>query len=155
MKKLKLKKSAILIIVAAIMITFLIIFLILNRNISAGKVVNGKVVYSDKIRTASKASTKVIEINSIDKSRLDTVIITSEKLNAIKNNDKLYDMQLKDYLKKDGVSNRDIYNINKAIELKIVKENDSLLEFLYKVTGFKSEKQFVNFCEDALGLLDK
>lgn len=155
MKKLKIKKSVIIIFIALILIIGLTIFLILNRNISAGKVVDGKVEYSKRIETASQSSTKVIEIKSIDEEKLDTVIITSEKLKAIKNNDKLYSMKLKDVLKETGTSNRDIYNINKAIELKIVKEEDTYLTFLYKVSGFRTKKQFINFCEDAFELMDK
>lgn len=154
MKKIKLKKPIIIGIIG-LLVVGLIIFFILNRRVSAGKVVNGRVKYSEKIRTASESSTKVIEINSINQDKLDTVIITSEKLKAIKNKDKLYSMKLKDYLKIDGVSNRDIYNVQKAIELKIVKEDDTLIKFLYKVTGFKSQKQFVKFCEDAFELMEK
>lgn len=155
MKKTKLKKSAIIVLTLVCLIVIgLIIFLSWNSEISAGKIVDGKVVYSDKIETASEASTKVIEINSINKKVLDTVIITPERLDAIKNKDKLYSMQLKDYIKRSETPNRDIYNINKAIELKIVKEDDPFIKFLYKVTGFKNEKQFIKFCEDAFKLMD-
>ena len=121
----------------------------------AGTYKDGKVVYSDKIvRVKTYYDKRVIEIKSIY-TELDNLTFSDLNLNDLKYNNKKYNRKLKDVINDDFISNKYIYNINKAIELGIVDENMSLINYYVKITGLKNKKDFVHFCQETFKLMDK
>ena len=153
----KIDKKKILIVLIILIILIIGGILIFN-NCSyekAGEIKEGKVIYSDKIITINKFSDKkIIEIKSVDK-LIDSVIITTNDLKEMKSNQKKYNRSLKEVLKDKKTNNKDIYNIKKAIEFKLVTEDEDLLTYYAKITGLKNKKAFIKFCEDAFKLIEK
>ena len=121
----------------------------------AGKIKDGKVIYSDKITITNKHKDKeIIEIKSVDKF-IDNLIITNIELEDMKVNKEKYNRTLKDVLSDDNIHSKDVYNINKAIELDLVTEDTKLIDYYAKITGLKNKKVFIKFCEDAFKLIEE
>lgn len=73
----------------------------------------------------------------------------------MKAEDARYTSSLENILKDEETSNKEIYNINKAIELRIINKDDTYGMFLTRVAGFKNTKQFIKFCENAFELMNQ
>ena len=152
------KKKEKIIILTIIIVLVILISIILIHNHSnnlAGTIKDGKVIYSDKIVNTTNYKTKqVIEIKSVNK-LIDSLIITSEDYDKMKHNDSKYDRTLNEVLDDKNISNKDIYNIKKAIELNIVKDSDDVITYYAKITGLNTKKKFIKFCKSALELVKK
>ena len=72
----------------------------------------------------------------------------------MKNEDTTYQKTLKEILADKNTSNKEIYNIRKAIELKYVDEDTKYVEFFAKITGFKNSKSLIKFCENTFNLME-
>lgn len=144
--------------IVIIIIVIGIIMIVKNRDKEnkSGYIENGNVVYSNSIINKSynkESNKKTIEIKT-ENSELNSLIITNEIIEKIKNNSSEYNRTLKEVLEDNQTSNRDIYNIKKAIELKYVEEDTKLVDYYWKITGFKSLNKLIEFCEDAFQLVE-
>lgn len=120
-----------------------------------GYIKDGKVVFSNLL--VNKGFDKsngfaVIEISATNE-RLNNIIVSSDMLNRIKNGDELYSKKISELIGSEELSNSDLYNIPKAIELGIIKEDDSLLKYYSSAVGFKREKKFIEFCDKCFELV--
>jgi hypothetical protein len=95
---------------------------------------------------------KSIEIKPIN-DQLNSIIITDKMINDIRNNSELYNKTVAEVYGLTTTSPRDSFNINKAIELKIINNNTSYKNYFVKVTGFNNLNQFLNFCDNAFTLI--
>ena len=124
----------IIIIIAVIILMALIINGIFgNKYGDAGRVKDGVVTYSEKIVNTTynkENNNKVVTIQSVN-DLIDDCIISNE-----------------------NTSNKEIYNIRKAIELKYVDENTKYVEYYAKITGFKNSKSLIKFCENTFKLME-
>lgn len=120
-----------------------------------GYIKDGKVVFSNLLvnKGYDKSSGfAVIEISATNE-RLNNIIVSSDMLNRIKNGDELYSKKISELIGSEELSNSDLYNISKAIELGIIKEDDSLLKYYSSAVGFKREKKFIEFCDKCFELV--
>lgn len=104
-----------------------------NKYGDAGRVKDGVVTYSEKIVNTTynkENNNKVVTIQSVN-DLIDDCIISNE-----------------------NTSNKEIYNIRKAIELKYVDENTKYAEYYAKITGFKNSKSLIKFCENTFKLME-
>ena len=154
----KKNKGMPLILIFLLIIVFIIVGIILfNHKDEAGYIKKGEVFYSEKIinkRYNRTNEVKTIEIKSVDE-EIDSILITNKKVEEIKNNDEYYTRMLKEVLQDNDTPNREIYNINKSIELGYVNDDTKLYEYYFKITGFKNYNDFVKFCEDVFDLMEK
>lgn len=149
------KRLIILIIVILLFIVLGIIFFINKSFTDYGSYKDGKVIYSDKIvKTKAIGDKKTIEIKSVYKD-LDNLTFTSANLEDLRSNRRKYNQKLKDAIKDDSISNKDIYNIDKAILLGLIDEDKSLIDYYVSITGLKNKNDFVHFCKNTFKLMDK
>lgn len=154
-KNLNKKQLIIVISIIFVLICTVVIMICINRTPYVGKIVNGKAEFIDQVITTSKWSNENIVEYSNDIDLIDNCIITTEIYKKVLNNDKEYQVSLKDYLLKDDISNKEIYNIRKAIELKLVEEDTKYSKYLAITCGFKNEKQLLKYTKAVFELLDK
>lgn len=148
------KNKKIILIIGVVLIGLAVgAFFLFNNGSKAGIIKGDDVVYSPKIKKATYYDNKqMIEIESIDKS-IDNIVVTSDMIKDMEN--KKYNLTIKEALTKQDITNKEISNIMKSLDLKIVNKNTSLKDYYAKVTGFKSSKEFIKFCEDAFELIKK
>ena len=155
MKKRKLNKKGILFIC---IILFIIVFILLKLLVFnapyVGKIVNGKAEYIDRIASVSRGvnDNKIIEFTNNYK-LIDNCIVTINDYNNLK--DKKYTMTLDDYLKNDSISNKEIYNIKKSIELNIVNSKSKYEDYLTYTCGFNNKKELLNYMDAVYKLMKK
>ena len=127
-----------------------------NKYGDAGRVKDGVVTYSEKIVNTTynkENNNKVVTIQSVN-DLIDDCIISNENIAEMKNKDSKYQKTLNEILANENTSNKEIYNIRKAIELKYVDENTKYAEFYAKITGFKNSKSLIKFCENTFKLME-
>ena len=127
-----------------------------NKYGDAGRVKDGVVTYSEKIVNTTynkENNNKVVTIQSVN-DLIDDCILTNENISKMKNEDTTYQKTLKEILADKNTSNKEIYNIRKAIELKYVDEDTKYVEFFAKITGFKNSKSLIKFCENTFNLME-
>ena len=152
MKKINIKKKNIYIL-SIVVVTIFLLIIILNKEEKAGQIIDGEVVYSNKINNVSIINNKeIIELNTIN-NKINSIIISKDMYIDIKNNSQKYNQSLSNYLKSDDISENEKYNINKSIELKMVNDKTRLKDYYVKVTGFKNIKSFLKFLDDAFKLV--
>ena len=148
---------ALILVILGIVLIFIFINKNLNKETNAGNISNGKVNYSEMIvnkRFNKDTSIKIIEIDTVD-DQINNVVMTNKKIEKIKNNTDEYTRTLKEVLEDTKTISRDIYDINKAIELGYVDENTKYCDYYAKITGFKNTNNFIKFCENAFKLMEK
>ena len=127
-----------------------------NKKDKAGYIENGNIIYSQSI--VNKSFDKVSNIKTLEikteVDELNSIIVTNDMIEKLKNNSNEYNKTLKEVIENDKTSNRDIYNMKKAIELKYVNEDTKLCDYYWKVTGFKKLNELIKFCEEAFGLME-
>ena len=67
-------------------------------------------------------------------------IITTEIYEKFKNNDNIYNLTVTEYLRLRDISSKESYNINKAIQTGVVKEDTIYADYFAKTCGFKNKK---------------
>ena len=154
------KKKFCIIIFTIIAVIFLIVLLtkgvLGNKYGDAGSVKDGVVTYSEKIVNTTynkENNNKVVTIQSVN-DLIDDCIISNENIAEMKNKDSKYQKTLNEILANENTSNKEIYNIRKAIELKYVDENTKYVEYYAKITGFKNSKSLIKFCENTFKLME-
>ena len=145
------------IIIAVIILMALIINGIFgNKYGDAGRVKDGVVTYSEKIVNTTynkESNNKIVTLKSVN-TLIDDCILTNENIAEMKNKDSKYQKTLNEILADESTSNKEIYNIRKAIELKYVDENTKYAEYYAKITGFKNSKSLIKFCENTFKLME-
>ena len=154
------KKKFCIIIFTIIAVIFLIVLLtkgvLGNKYGDAGSVKDGVVTYSEKIVNTTynkENNNKVVTIQSVN-DLIDDCIISNENIAEMKKKDSKYQKTLNEILANESTSNKEIYNIRKAIELKYVDENTKYAEYYAKITGFKNSKSLIKFCENTFKLME-
>ena len=141
------KKRFCIIIFTIIAVIFLIVLLtkgvLENKYEDAGSVKDGVVTYSEKIVNTTynkESNNKIVTLKSVN-TLIDDCILTNENISKMKNEDTTYQKTLKEILADKNTSNKEIYNIRKAIELKYVDEDTKYVEFFAKITGIEKCKR--------------
>ena len=143
MKKTKLKikklsKKQIIIISSILLIVILIIVLLSSREPYVGKIKDGKVVYIDRVKNVTVYPEKnktLIEFEN-NEELIDNCIISNEIYDKFKSNDPLY-------------------NINKSLQLKLIKEDDSYTDYYAMTCGFKNKKELMKYTKAVIKLANK
>lgn len=153
------KKYKTILILAVCLILLLGLFIIIRKisRVNVGKIVNGKAEYIDRI--ASVTSNKENNIITIEfkneQELIDNCIITSKLYTDFKKDNKKYNVSLKDYLKQDNISDKEKYNINKSLQMKLVTEETNYIEYFALTCGFKNKKELLKYTEATLELTKK
>lgn len=162
MKKTKLKlkklsKKKITIILSILLIVILIIVLLSSREPYVGKIKDGKAVYIDRVKNVTvypENKKTLIEFEN-NEELIDNCIISNEIYDKFKNNDPLYNITVKDYSKLSNLSAKENYNINKSLQLKLVKEEDSYADYYAITCGFKNKKELLSYTKAVIKLANK
>lgn len=162
MKKTKLKlkklsKKKITIILSILLIVILIIVLLSSREPYVGKIKDGKAVYIDRVKNVTvypENKKTLIEFEN-NEELIDNCIISNEIYDKFKNNDPLYNITVKDYSKLSNLSAKENYNINKSLQLKLVKEEDSYADYYAMTCGFKNKKELLSYTKAVIKLANK
>ncbi|MBQ9019870.1 hypothetical protein IJ096_00905 [Candidatus Saccharibacteria bacterium] len=146
----------ILVAVAALTVIVLLVISIVSKpEHVAGEVKDGTVTYSTKINNINKTdSTQSIELKPIDV-KYNSVTITNAILDKMKSGTSPYSNNdtVASILENNSLPNRDIYNITVAKDNNLLSDNNTTLEYYAIITGFKNPQEFIEFCEDGLGLV--
>ena len=81
--------------------------------------------------------------------------MTKKTNDKFKENDPLYNISIKDYANLSSISSKESYNINKAIQLKLVSEDTSYTEFFAMTCGFKNKKELMKYTKAVIKLANK
>ena len=156
-KKIKLNKKsictfAVLLLVIAVILVIIMIF----KPINVGKInKDGKAEYIEKVVNVTKyPDKKIIEFKN-DYELIDNGIITTEIYEKLKNNDNIYNLTVTEYLRLGDISAKESYNINKAIQTGIVKEDTSYADYFATTCGFKTKKELLKYTKAVFELADK
>ena len=157
LKKIKnLTKKQIIIILSVFLI---IIFIILISLIPpyVGKVKDGKIEYINRVKnvTVYPEDNKILIEFDNKEELIDNCIISNEIYENIKNNESLYKMSVKSYSKLSNLTAKESYNINKSLQLKLVKENDSYATYYARTCGFKNKRQLLKYTKSVINLANK
>lgn len=153
----KLSKKKITIILSILLIVILIIVLLSSREPYVGKIKDGKAVYIDRVKNVTvypENKKTLIEFEN-NEELIDNCIISNEIYDKFKNNDPLYNITVKDYSKLSNLSAKENYNINKSLQLKLVKEDDSYADYYAMTCGFKNKKELLSYTKAVIKLANK
>ena len=153
----KLSKKKITIILSIFLIVILIIVLLSSREPYVGKIKDGKAIYIDRVKNVTvypENKKTLIEFEN-NEELIDNCIISNEIYDKFKNNDPLYNITVKDYSKLSNLSAKENYNINKSLQLKLVKENDSYADYYAMTCGFKNKKELLSYTKAVIKLANK
>ena len=78
-----------------------------------------------------------------------------ERYEKFKNNDNIYNLTVTEYLRLRDISSKESYNINKAIQTGVVKENTIYADYFAKTCGFKNKKELLKYTKAVFKLADK
>ena len=154
--KIKAKKRRIIILFALIICLIVAVIILTPKSVNVGKINNdGKAEYIERIANVTKyEDKKIIEFKN-NYELIDNGIITTEMYEKIKNNDNIYNLTLKEYLRLGDLSAKESYNINKAIQEGIVTEDTIYADYFAKTCGFKDKKELLKYTEAVFNLADK
>ena len=151
------KKKIIIIILSILLIVTLIIVLLSSREPYVGKIKDGKAIYIDRVKNVTvypENKKTLIEFEN-NEELIDNCIISNEIYDKFKNNDPLYNITVKDYSKLSNLSAKENYNINKSLQLKLVKEEDSYSDYYAMTCGFKNKKELLSYTKAVIKLANK
>ena len=135
----------------------LIIILIIPKEPNVGKIKDGKAVYIDRVKNVTvypENKKTLIEFEN-NEELIDNCIISNEIYDKFKSNDPLYNITVKDYSKLSNITAKENYNINKALQLKLVKEEDSYADYYAITCGFKNKKELLSYTKAVIKLANK
>ena len=155
-QKNKTKKRNILILLALIVCVIAVAIIISTKSVNVGKInKNGKAEYIEQVANVTKYEDKTIIEFKNNYELIDNGIITTEMYEKMKNNDNIYNLTLKEYLRLEDLSAKESYNINKSIQTGIVNEDTIYADYFAKTCGFKNKKELLKFTEAVFKLADK
>lgn len=156
-KKIKLNRKllhtiCILLFVIAVIFAIIMVF----KPVNVGKInKNGKAAYIERIANVTKNENNMIIEFKNKYELIDNGVITTEIYKKLEGKNSIYNLTLKDYLRLGDISAKESYNINKAIQTNIVKEDTIYADYLAKTCGFKNKKQLLKYIKAVVKLKDK
>lgn len=154
--KVKLNKKMLLAILLLVIIVTAIVIILTNKSVNVGKInKDGKAEYIERIVNITKyEDSKIIEFKN-EYELIDNGIMTTEIYEKMKNNDALYNLPVKDYMKLNNLTAKESYNLNKAVQLGIVEEDTSYSDYFAKTCGFENKNELLKYTEAVFKLADK
>lgn len=73
----------------------------------------------------------------------------------LKNNDNIYNLTITEYLRLGDISSKESYNITKAIQTGIIKEDTIYADYFAKICGFKNKKELLKYTKAVFELAQK
>ena len=73
----------------------------------------------------------------------------------LKNNYNIYNSTITEYLRLGDISSKESYNINKAIQTGVVKEDTIYADYFAKTCGFENKKELLKYTKAVFELADK
>ena len=153
--KLKFKKKQIIIISSVLLLIVIALIIGLNVGPNVGKIKNGKAKYIDRVANVTKYEDSIIIEFENSEELIDNCIITTDLYDKFKSNDPLYNISVKDYAKLSTLTAKESYNLNKAVQLEIVKEDTSYADYFAKTCGFENKNELLKYTEAVFKLADK
>lgn len=156
-KKIKLNKKLIctigvLLLIIAVIFAIIMIF----KPVNVGKInKEGKAEYIERVVNVTKYPDKKIVEFKNNYELIDNGIITTEIYDKLKNDDNIYNLTVTEYLRLGDISAKESYNINKAIQSGVVKEDTSYANYFAKTCGFKNKKELLKYTKAVFELADK
>lgn len=156
-KRVKLNKkqlSTIGVLILIIAVIFIIITIF--KPVNVGKInKEGKAEYIERVVNVTKYPNKKIVEFKNDYELIDNGIITTEIYEKLKNNDNIYNLTVTEYLRLGDISSKESYNINKAIQTGVVKEDTVYADYFARTCGFKNKKELLKYTKAVFELADK
>ena len=156
-KKIKLNpKLVCAIVVLLLIIAVIFVIIMLFKPVNVGKInKDGKAEYIERVVNVTKYPDKKIVEFKNNYELIDNGIITTEIYEKLKNNDNIYNLTVTEYLRLGDISAKESYNINKAIQTGIVKEDTIYADYFAKTCGFKNKKELLKYIKAVFELADK
>ena len=156
-KKIKLNKRLISIIgVSLLLVAIIFTIIMIFKPVNVGKInKEGKAEYIEQVANVTKYPDKKIVEFKNDYELIDNGIITTEIYEKLKNNDNIYNLTVAEYLRLGDISSKESYNINKAIQTGVVKENTIYADYFAKTCGFENKKELLKYTKAVFELADK
>ena len=156
-KKIKLNKRLIFIIgVSLLLVAIIFTIIMISKPVNVGEInKEGKAEYIERVANVTKYQDKKIVEFKNDYELIDNGIITTEIYEKFKNNDNIYNLTVTEYLRLRDVSSKESYNINKAIQTGVVKENTIYADYFAKTCGFENKKELLKYTKAVFELADK
>ena len=156
-KKIKLNKRLIFIIgVSLLLVAIIFTIIMISKTVNVGEInKEGKAEYIERVANVTKYPDKKIVEFKNDYELIDNGIITTEIYEKLKNNDNIYNLTVTEYLRLRDVSSKESYNINKALQTGVVKENTIYADYFAKTCGFKNKKELLKYTKAVFKLADK
>lgn len=156
--KLKKKYKTTVIYIVCIILLFGILITIKNiSKVYVGKVVKGKIEYIDRIASVTNSNeNKIVTIEFKNNQKLiDNCIMTSKLYDDFKTKKSVYNVSIKDYLKRNDVSDKEKYNINKSLQMKLINEETNYIEYFALTCGFKNKNELLKYTKATIELTRK
>ena len=155
-KNIKINKKYLIIFIIAVLLLLGIFLLFKVPNV--GKIKNGKVEYIDRIENVTyykKKDMVLIEFKN-NQELIDNCVMTSELYKEFKDSKSTYNkLNVKEYSRLRDISDKERYNLNKDLQLKLVKESTSYTEYFAMTCGFKNKKQLIKYTDKVIKLEHK
>lgn len=153
--KLKLKKQQLIIISSILLVIIVFAIIMITKTPNVGSIKNGKANYIDRIVNVTKSEDNIVIEFKNNEELIDNCIMTKEIYDKFKTNDPLYNISIKDYANLSSISAKESYNINKAMQLKLVTEDTSYTEYFVMTCGFKDKKELMKYTKAVIKLSNK
>ena len=114
-----------------------------------------KLIILIELQNVTKSEDNIVIEFKNNEELIDNCIMTKEIYDKFKANDPLYNISIKDYANLSSISSKESYNINKAIQLKLVSEDTSYTEFFAMTCGFKNKKELMKYTKAVIKLTNK
>ncbi|MGM9881768.1 MAG: hypothetical protein ACI31S_02865 [Bacilli bacterium] len=156
-KKIKLKpsKKQLIIILSILIIIIVFATIMITKTPNVGSIKNGKAKYIDRIVNVTKSKDNIIIEFKNNEELIDNCIMTKEIYDKFKANDPLYNISVKDYANLSSISAKESYNLNKAMQLKLVTEDTNYTEYFAMTCGFKNKKELIKYTKAVIKLASK
>ena len=157
-KKIKLNKRLVCTIGILLLLLVAVIFtiIVISKPVKVGKInKEGKAEYIERVVNVTKYPDKKIVEFKNDYELIDNGIITTEIYEKFKNNDNIYNLTVEEYLKQENISAKESYNINKALQTGVVKEDTIYADYFAKTCGFENKKELLKYTKAVFELADK
>lgn len=151
----KIKKRYIIILVIVIILILGIIIINKFSLPNVGKIKKGKAHYIDRVVNVTKYDKKIIIEFENNQELIDNCIITTEMYNSFKNNDAKYNLSVRDYADFRTISAKENYNLNKSMQLGLVKETDTYQDYFAFTCGFKNRDELLDYTKAVIKLANK
>ena len=156
-KKIKLNKRLIFIIgVSLLLVAIIFTIIMISKTVNVGEInKEGKAEYIERVANVTKYPDKKIVEFKNDYELIDNGIITTEIYEKLKNNDNIYNLTVTEYLRLGDISSKESYNITKAIQTGIIKEDTIYADYFAKICGFKNKKELLKYTKAVFELAQK